>query len=527
MARGLFSLVLHAHLPFIRHPEYPDFLEERWFFEAMSESYLPFLAALRRLEADKVPYRFTLSVSPTLQAMMSDPLLKQRYIAYLERQIGFASREAERSRGNPAREAISAMYSELYIAARESFVSEYEGNILKGFDFFHKKGRLELITTTATHAFMPAFIDSPEAASAQIETAIISHRKNFGRNPSGMWLPHFGYAPGLEKALKAYNIAYAIVDHRSVIWGEPSPFAATYAPVRCPNGLVLFPRDAESTRAVCDSREGYPAASQYRDFYRDLGYELGEEAVKEFLPDGKTRVPTGFKYCSIGGAGSESYDSRAALRLSGEHAKNFAYNRIMAFARAGAEMERAPLLLAAYDMELLGHWWFEGIPWLESLLREIASRPDEILAVTPSDCLAEEAEYQVLQPEAASSSEDGHSSGWTEGGNAWIWRHVMKASERMVDLADRFPNESGLKERALNQAAREVLLAQSSDWPHLMRSEPSAAFARTQLESALSSFNRIYDMLSRNAIATEWLTRLEKKDNLFPFINYRMYRRKN
>jgi len=526
MASGSFSLVLHAHLPFVRHPEYPDFLEERWFFEAMSESYLPFLAALRRLEADKVPFRFTLSVSPTLQAMMADPLLGQRYLAYLERQIGFASREAERSRGNPAREAISALYAELYAADREAFATEYECNVLKGFDFFNKKGRIELITTTATHAFMPAFADRAEAASAQIETALISHRKNFGRSPAGIWLPHLGYAPGLEGLLKSYNLAYAVADHRSVLWAEPAPFAATFAPVRCPNGFALFPRDAECSRDLGDRKEGYPASPGYRDFYRDLGYELDEAAVREFLPAGKTRVPTGFKYCAVGGEGPESYDPARAMRLAAEHAKNFVYKRVMTFSRAGAEMERPPLVLAAYDMELFGHWWFEGIAWLEALFREIASRPEEIRAVTPSDCLAGDCEFQVLKPQAASASEDGHSTSWTEGGNAWAWRHVVKAGERMVELAERFPNESGLKERALNQAAREALLSQSSDWLQLMRDASTAPFARSELEASLLAFNRIYDMLSRNAIATEWLTRLEKKDNLFPFINYRMYRKK-
>jgi len=526
MGQNFISLVLHAHLPFIRHPEYPDFLEERWLFEALSESYIPFLDALRRLESERVPFRLTVSISPTLQAMLSDTLLKERYVAYLERQIGFADREIERARDDLPRQALARMYAELYEGARRSYLEEYEGNILKGFDFFYKKGRLELITTTATHAFLPALADSPESLSAQVEAAVISHRKNFGRNPQGLWLPHLGYFPRLERILKSYNLSYAIVDPRSVLWGEPAPFAATYAPVRCPNGFVVFPRDRESASAVCDPKEGYPAAPRYRDFYRDLGYELPDDQVREFLPDGKTRVPTGFKYRAIGRDGQELYDRSLAMAQAAEHASNFVYKRILGLNLAAAEMERPPLALCCYDMELLGHWWFEGIAWLEAVLRELASRPAELRSLSPSDYLAGEGELQMLQPEAASWSDDGYSSQWTEGGNAWVWRHIGKAAQRMIELAERFPNENGLKERALNQAAREVLLAQSSDWPFLMRAEASAGFARAQLEDSLTNFTRIYDMLSRNAIATEWLTRLEKRNNIFPFINYRMYRKK-
>jgi 1,4-alpha-glucan branching enzyme len=163
METGYLSIVLHAHLPFVRRPDIADFLEERWLFEALSESYLPLLRSMRRMEEDGVPFRFTLSLSPTLQAMLADALLQERYLGWLERQLTFAGREAERLSGDPRRQALALMYAERYMADREDFEALYGRNILKGFDFFQKKGRLEIITTAGTHASFPSSPTIPRA----------------------------------------------------------------------------------------------------------------------------------------------------------------------------------------------------------------------------------------------------------------------------------------------------------------------------------------------------------------------------
>jgi 1,4-alpha-glucan branching enzyme len=528
MEKSCFSLVLNAHLPFVRRPEFPDYLEERWLFEAISECYLPMLRAFRRLESDGVPFRLTLSISPTLQAMLTDPLLQERYITYAERQLAFAMREIGRNGAESSEGKLAAMYAVMYETDKSDFQELYQRNILRGFDYFHKKGMLELITTSGTHAFMPLYGEHPESEAAQIETAIISHRKNFGKNPQGFWLPHLGYYPGLERILKSYNLSYAILDPRALIYGDPIPFAACFAPVRMRNGYVAFARDSASAKALYDGKEGYPAAPAYRDFYRDVGYDLPADYVIDFMPDEKTRVPTGFKYRAIGMDGNEKgiYDREKARAQAREHASNFVYNRKLCLKRAQEQMDMPAIVLAAFDAELLGHWWFEGVDWLEAVLRELAASSAEIRSVTPSEYLEINKSPQESQPEFSSWAENGYCEPWLEKPNAWLCRHIYKSAGRMVELADRFPNENGLKERALNQAAREILLMQNSDWPYLMRTPGSEPFAKAQMEDAIGNFAKIYDMLSRNAINTEWLTRLEKRNNLFPFINYRMFRRK-
>lgn len=526
MERGYIALVLNAHLPFVRQPEYPRFLEERWLFEALSETYLPFLRVLRSLEADEIPVRITLVLSPTLTAMLADEVLRDRYVAWLDRQIELAERELERTARQPAFACLASIYSDLYTSARDDFTILYGGNVLTGFDYFYKKGRLEIMTSAATHAFLPLYRDVPEAVAAQVETAMISHRRHFGKVASGFWLPQLGWYPGMEEILKAYAVRYTVVATRGALLGKPVPKYGSYSPVTCPNGLAVFIRDARATEAVWSEQTGYPADPVYRDFYRDIGFDLPLDYISPWLEDGG-RGFTGFKYWAVTGRTEEKrpYDPEAASARAAEHAKKFLDGRAEQIRKAAAYMDRPPLVVCPYDAELLGHGWFEGPQWLEALFREGKDR-QEFRFVSLGEYLKLQPENPVSVPEFSSWGSGGYAAVWLDGSNDWIYRHSYKMLDRMMELAERFPNETGLKERVLNQAARETLLVMCSDWALLIRAGKAGIFARRQVEDAVSNFQHIYEMLCANTVGTEWITRLEKRNNLFPGINYRMFRRK-
>jgi 1,4-alpha-glucan branching enzyme len=182
-------------------------------------------------------------------------------------------------------------------------------------------------------------------------------------------------------------------------------------------------------------------------------------------------------------------------------------------------------MVCPFDAELFGHWWFEGPAFLEALFRK-AAESGELRMITLGDYYRIHPENPASTPEFSSWGDGGYAEVWLDGSNDWIYRHATKAVERMSELAERFPNESGLRERILNQAAREVLLSMCSDWALLMRAGKSSGFARHQVEEPISNFARIYDMLCSNTVSTEWVTKLEKRNNLFPLINYRMFRKK-
>jgi len=525
-AKGYVALVLNAHLPFVRNPENPTFLEERWLYEALSETYLPLLRVFRSLENDDIPFKITLSISPTLGSMLGDALLGERYLAYLDMQIALGEREAARTVGDPVFGPLSEMYLELYREDRRDFAEHYSRDVLGAFDYHFKRGRLELLTTAATHAFLPNFRLVPESLSAQIETALVSHRTRFGKQPAGIWLPHLGWYPGAEELLKSYNLQYSVVTTRGALLGEPLPKSGSFEPVQCPNGFTIFVRDAAATEAVWADRTGYPADPAYRDFYRDIGFDLPEHDISPFVPGGGGAVYTGFKYWAVTGrtANKRPYDRPAAEAKALEHAVSFLDGRQEKAGAVAQSLDRPPLMVCPYDAELFGHWWFEGPLWIDALFRNARER--ELQFVTLGEYHHLYPESQISTPEFSSWGDGGYGEVWLDGSNDWTYRHIFKICERMTELAERFPNESGLRERILNQAAREVLLAMGSDWPLLMRTGRSSGFARQKVEEAIGNFGRIYDMLSANTVATEWLTRLEKRNNIFPQMNYRMFRRK-
>jgi len=131
---------------------------------------------------------------------------------------------------------------------------------------------------------------------------------------------------------------------------------------------------------------------------------------------------------------------------------------------------------------------------------------------------------QIMQPAFSSWGNKGYSEVWLDGTNDWIYRHTHKVIERMTELVSRFPNESGLKKRALDQAAREVLLSQCADWPFIIRAGTNVSYAVRRIKEHINNFNTIYDSLCRSAVSTEWLTRVEKKNLIYPDIDYRMFR---
>ena len=527
MQKGFLIFALHAHLPYVRHPEYEDFFEEHWLFEAISETYLPLLRAFDRLEQDEVPWKLTLSISPTLITMLEDPVLQQKYIRYTERLLDLIEKEEKRTAGSVGYERILRMYKDLYTQNLKQFKEEYGQHILKGFDFFIKKGRVEPLVTSATHAYLPLYESYPETIYAQIQAALQTQHKVFGKAPRGFWLPEMGYFPGVEDYLKDIGTEYFFVATHGILFMKKRPEYGIFAPVECPNGVVAFGRDISSSHTVWSSTEGYPGDFVYRDFYRDIGFDLPLEYIRPYLPDGQNRVFTGLKYYAITGKEGEKnlYDPEKATRKVVEHAENFVYTRSRVVNKMSSCMDMPPVMSCPFDAELFGHWWFEGVQWIEAVFR-VLHKQDVMECITPSQYIKEYGTIQKGQPVFSSWGNGGYSEVWLDGGTDWLYRHTHKAVDRMIDLTDRYPEEKGLKGRALNQAAREVLLSQASDWPFIIHAGTTVSYAKRRIREHLQNFTRIYDALCSGVVSTEWLTKLEKRNIVFPELDYRIFSRR-
>ncbi len=282
---GYLSLHLHAHLPFVRHPEHPDFLEEDWLYEAITETYLPLLRVFDRLADEGVPFRISLTMSPPLVAMLRDELL----IGAL-REAPRAARRARRQGGapHPARRRPSTGSRSTTSGSSVSFAGSSRtatgATSSAAFRRLEDAGGLELVTCGATHGFLPLMQMYPEAVRAQIAVAVSHHRRHFGRDPAGIWLPECGYYPGVEALLAEQNIRYFFVDTHGVTDATPRPRYGVYAPVYTPSGPAAFGRDPESSMQVWSAETGYPGDPEYREFYRDVGWDLEWDYVKDVHP---------------------------------------------------------------------------------------------------------------------------------------------------------------------------------------------------------------------------------------------------
>src|SRR6266545_1132904 len=249
MTRGYLSLVLHAHLPFVRHPEHDRFLEENWLFEAIVETYLPLIQIMEGWRRDGMETRLTLSVSPTLCAMLADPLLQDRFVRHLDGLLELAEREVLRTHWDRAFQPLAQMYQQRFTALRGTYFA-CDRNLVGAFRQFQDAGRLEIITCAATHALLPLLAVHPPSVRAQVLTARDHYRGCFGRDPRGIWLPECAYATGVENVLQEANIRWFITDTHGVLHANPRPRYGVFAPIFTPNGIAAFGRDLDSAKQV-------------------------------------------------------------------------------------------------------------------------------------------------------------------------------------------------------------------------------------------------------------------------------------
>ncbi len=525
MTKGYIALVLHAHLPYVHHPQEKNLLEERWLFEAITETYLPLIKVFEKLTNENIHFRITLSLSPTLISMLTSPMLQERYLKHIKTLKVLADKEVERTKSQPDFNYVSRMYREILYDAYNNFLNTYDCNLLNAFKKFEEQGKLELITSSATHGFLPLLNIHNSAVKAQLKIGADTFAKEFGHYPKGMWLPECGYYHGLENELAALGVSYFFVDSHGLLFAEPRVKYGTLAPIRSASGVAAFARDHESSKQVWSSSEGYPGDFDYREYYRDIGYDLDYEYIKPYVHPSGIRVNTGFKYHRVTGKSEwkECYQPDWARQKAALHAGNFMFNRQQQAIYFAQHMQNPPIIVSPYDAELFGHWWFEGPTWLEFLLKKLYYDQTIIKTITPGDYLEKHPEIQPATPCPSSWGSDGYNDVWLEGSNDWIYPLLHRAAKQMIQASSKLSKANGIHRRILNQAARELLLAQSSDWAFIMKTGTMVDYAKKRTLTHVERFNRLLSSLQEGKIDSKWLREVESEDNIFPNIDYQIY----
>lgn len=526
MPSGFLSLILHAHLPYVRHPEHRYSLEEKWLFEGITECYIPLLQVMERLEDDGVPYRLTFSLSPTLLAMLEDPFLQDRYSEYLLRLQNLARLEEERTAGDAVFNPLAQMYREYFDSAAGYFHQRCGRRLVSAFRRLAEGGSLEIIVTSATHGYLPLLALQEESVYAQLAWAVQYYTSLFGEPPRGFWLPECAYYHGLDRYLRDLGVQYFITATHGVLYAAPRPKYGVYSPILTPGGVAAFGRDPETSKQVWSAREGYPGDFEYREFYRDIAYDLPEEYIGPHLHPPGMRSDSSIKYYRISGTSleyKEPYRPDRARDKADEHAGNFMFNREQQVQYLNRLLGRPPIVVAPYDAELFGHWWFEGPRWLETLCRRIAFDQDHVKMITPGEYLDLGFPLQLCSPNPSSWGDKGFHEVWLNGSNDWLYRHLHRAAREMIGLATDHPEAVGQERRALNQAARELFLAQSSDWPFILTADTMKEYALQRALSHLQRFRSLAHEIRSGSINEQRLAGLEQSDNLFPGLDYRLF----
>ena len=513
MKQGELALVLHAHLPYVRSAE-RNSLEGDWYFQALMESYLPLLQILEEAIKTKNKHaKITLGLSPTLLSLLEDSEFKRLFPDWISNRLELL--ECSSIDQKEAAEHLSRRIKKQF-----NFWNSFKGDVINRFAALQKEGVLDILTCAATHGYLPLLRETPESIHGQLKTAVREHERLFKEKPLGIWLPECAYYEGLDQIMSECGLKYAVLDGHGILHANPRPRYGLYAPICTKNGVAFFGRDSESTLPVWSAKDGYPGDSLYREFHKDIGWELPIEKLNKIGI--KERRPLGLKLHKVTNQNisleeKEIYDPIRASEKVKEHAISYLKERRSQLDRLQYSMIKEPLLVAPFDAELFGHWWFEGPQFLSEIFHN--AEKEGIKLTRLRDVLSSNPSIQLCNPSPSSWGEGGYHSYWLNESNSWVVIEWEKASKEIVKYCS-INNLNSYQTRILKQVARELLLSQSSDWSFILRAGTTTQLAKDRIKRHLSRFwdlIQILDEKDENKKST--LESIENEDSLFPLIS--------
>lgn len=534
-AVGAFALVLHSHLPYVLTH---DRLEEEWLFEAVAESYLPLLQVFTHLSLRKMSPKVTIGLTPVLLDQLVDQRFVKQFLAYLEQKVQAAHEDQQvfTRRNEPHLVRLASLWAEFYRRTAAFFVGDLSSNIIGTLRRLQKQEEVEVLTSAATHAYLPLLaLDS--SVRAQIEIGTSSYRRHFGTQPSGFWLPECAYRPArrwtppfddieelqtserpaLDQLLATAGLQYFIADARQLRGSAPdyarhSPCRLHWVDGRDSSSapVALFTRDFETTARVWQHDSGYPGDPVYLEFH-------------------KKQREGGLRYWRI-------TDRRADLAYKQPYVPEWAFAQVRAHAIHFTQMVRERLrnhrqqtgergvVVAAFDTELFGHWWFEGPQWVSELLRQITADGD-ITLTTCQEYLRQSPPQRTVQLSESSWGDGGDHRVWWQSGTRRLWHDVYEAECAMRRLMEQIQEKTldMQSARIVQQCGRELLLLQSSDWPFMLSTGNTADHAQQRFAHHHKNFQSCCAWAERSlagetlsAEEGRFLEEMEQQNVLFP-----------
>ncbi|MGC8786271.1 MAG: glycoside hydrolase family 57 protein [Anaerolineae bacterium] len=552
--KGAFTFVLHSHLPYVRKAgRWPH--GEEMLHEAIAETYIPLLNALFELKQEGYTPRLTIGLTPILLEQLSDPDVLAHFELYLLEKLALVEADIQRHRekGDAHLLYLAEFYLNWYQNILESFTERYKRNLVAAFRQLQDEGNLDILTSAATHGYLP-LMERDSTIYAQLKVGLETTRRHLGRAPRGIWLPECGYRPafvqdgtykpGLEEFLSELNLGYFFTDthvivggklvgkvagdaigpygalpkRKLVVRGDERPEAKERTTMRPyyvhSANVAVYGRDERTGLQVWSTAHGYPGDFLYREFHRKDDH-------------------SGLQYWRITGAQvdlgqKDLYDPQAAMNQVHLHADHFVHILEEEVTRYYAATGKPGIVVSAYDTELFGHWWFEGVTWLKEVLRRLGKN-DTVALMTAGDYLEAYPPDEVIAlPESSWGQGGGHWT-WLNPDTEWMWPLIHNAEWRMEELVARYPQAEGELREVLNQAARELLLLESSDWPFLISTGQAREYASGRFQQHLARFHHLASIAESGAFTEmnkHFLSNTADLDNPFPDIDYRVFARR-
>lgn len=551
---GAFSLVLHTHLPYCRRAgRWPH--GEEWLHEALAETYIPLLSALYDLWEQGVPFRLTINLTPILVEQLADDDVIANFETFLEGEMQAARKDQARfaADGDAQREVLATFYFDFYKGVLAAFVGRFGRNVINAFRRLQDAGLLEIITCAATHGYLP-LLSRDSSIYGQLKTAVISYQRHFGRAPRAIWLPECAYRPakqdadgvwrpGLEEFLAGLGLRCFFVETKTILgsralatesedvplgpYGEAEKryrvavgqgtvsAGTTFAPywVAGRDGQLTDPpvavigRNERTGMQVWAAAWGYPGDADYREFHRK-----DEHSGLQYWRVTGPNVELGAK---------DLYHPDWAARKVAQHARHFAGLVADLLQEHRASSGEFGLISSNYDTELFGHWWFEGVEWIKLVLTALAA-DERVALTTASEFLAQHPPRESMALAEGSWGAGGTHWTWDNPDTHWMWEPIHGAERRMEALAAQYAQADSRTTAALNQAARELLLLESSDWPFLITTGQAGEYATQRFRSHLERFERLATLLEQGEVgqAEALAHTLYELDKVFPDLDY-------
>ncbi len=557
MPIGRFLLCLHSHMPYVlSHGKSPHGTD--WINESAAECYLPLLHGLDRLHKEGIKAHWTVNLTPILVEQLEDPEFKSGFEGYCESKIDAALSDQKRfdAEGPMWMAGLAEFWKRRYARSLDEFRNRWGRSIIEGFKFFQDNGSIEIITCGATHGYLP-LLGTDESCSAQVKLGVESYKKYFGRQPRGIWLPECAYRPaydwkapvgqnevawprrGVEEYLAENGLEYFFVDSHMIRGGEPlgtyaanfpqlaemfarskkmftppEEFRSEYEHYALPNGEVCYARDPQTTVKVWSGETGYPGDEWYLEFHKQL--YPGRLRYWRISPN---KRDLGQK---------QPYDPYTAFERIGHHAEDYVRTLKSTLATYRGVSDREGTLVAMYDTELFGHWWFEGPEFLYEVSRAIHHDP-ELQAATGGQVLdADPARHMITLPEG-SWGEGGYHYIWLNQDNSWTWEKLYPAERKMRQMARDFGD--GPSKELVQQAGRELLLAEASDWQFLISTFAAKDYAEIRFNDHIDRFTRLATLAETvhaggtlTAADVAFLDECKEKDKVFADLDLNLWK---